>query len=237
MTKIYLALLVLVLSFPAIGQNRLASFSSLSQLSVLLDTIKVGRQHVYLRRTWLKDTIELRKLVYPVTYDLEIMRRYEKDSTFVPNKEEEQNSINWVKRGAQNCYSYALEKYFEDINISPDEIFDKNSQLSRNGIEAIVAGSFIKINEFPTNKRQNFREAVPDGVLVIFRLKGNRITHAIYHDKGVFYSKNGGWEAKEYKKLKEIYDVYRDTEVIQFYKLNQERIAQFFSLNKQEPGR
>lgn len=193
-----------------------------------MDTVKTKLNHYHIKALWLDDTVEIRKLSEPVKYDLQNMRKAFKDSTFKPTKEVRQKSIILTKQGAQNCFSYALERYFTFHNLKPESIFNENTFLGRESGELIIDKSFtLTFEAFTKRKRKAFKKPDRDGVLVIFRNQYDWIIHAFYYEKDIFYSKNGIRPIKEYHKMKNIFNRYFDTTLVQFYELDSERLNEF----------
>jgi len=214
-------------NFSVWSQNQYP-IDSLSEIYQVLDTVETKLNHYQIKALWLDDTIEIRKLSEPVKYDLKNMRKAFKDSTFNPTKKDRRNSVDFTRQSAQNCLSYALERYFLYHNLKPDSIFDENTFLGRESGELIIDKSFTLTFEASTKrKRKAFKKPIKDGVLVIFRNQYDWIIHAFYYEKDIFYSKNGIRPIKEYHKMKNIFNRYFDTTLVQFYELDDARLNEF----------
>ncbi|MEO9870927.1 hypothetical protein [Ekhidna sp.] len=205
---------------------------SLSQISEFVDTLNVKPNHVRISVTWLSDTIEIRSLIHPVKYNLELMRKLKKDSTFTPTIEEEERLKSIMKTGAQNCYSNALQRYFKFNKIEAEMLFNEDVGITRKTFETIVNNTFIKTNQFSTKNKKHFKDQLDDGTLIVFRNKSNWMNHAFYYENGVFYSKNGASMLKEYSKMKDIFKKYWDTPIVEFYEMNENKVSNFLIESK-----
>ena len=217
--QIALTVISVCINYTVIAQKA-NDIDSLSQVSTIVDTVDVKLNHVRILMTWLNDTIEISSLTLPVKYNLEVMRKIRKDSTFKPSPEAETRLIDFIKTASQNCYSFALQKYFAYNNIYSDNIFNQHTALTRHAMENMIENTFTKVVEFSTKNKKHFKDSLENGTLIIFRNKHDWIIHAFYYENGLFYSKNGGWAAKEFKKMKEIFKSYWDTELVQFYEMD-----------------
>lgn len=221
--------LLFIFSSHLVAAQNSTALTNVTQLTSVVDTVAIKNNHAKVLITWLNDTIELSTLIHPVKYNLDAMRKMKKDSSFTPTPEEEKSAIDFIKTASQNCFSYALQKYFTYHCMAPDLIFNKYTALSKGAIETIIENTFVKTNEFSTKKKKHFKDAIADGALIIFRNKHDWIIHAFYYENGLFYSKNGAWAAQEYKQMKDIFKRYWDTKLVQFYTLDTQKTDTFIA--------
>jgi len=226
----YLILIIAFISFKSQSnsQNKIKNVNSITKISKLGDTIEIDVNKAHIDLIWLNDTIEItRYFGKPYKFDLNKIREIKKDSSFTPTKEQIQRRYDVFGYNRQNCFSYALEKYFNNINIKTDSIFDENSFLEGDSFDQIIKTTFIKINEFSANKRKYLKQEIPDNTLIIFINNRNVTEHSIFYKEGVFYSKNGRFKPLEYNKIKDLLKIYYYTEVIQYYTLNLDVLEKF----------
>ncbi len=218
---------------PLFGQegtnNSHNHFTSLEQIAQIIDTIDNSEPYATLRFLWIKDTIQVKRLIKSAKYPLEVMRKSKNDSTFLPSKEEEQTTLMFFTRGAQTCFSYAFEKYFKYNNINPDCLFNKQSTVDSNAVDIILSTLFKKTDEFSTSPKKNFKKTVENGTLILFKSKSDNFIHACFYNDGYFFSKNGMQGLKRYKKMSEVYDNYLGSEVVQIYEIDTNKVSHFIN--------
>ncbi len=96
--------------------------------------------------------------------------------------------------------------------------------LSQITMKSILATAFKKTKSINTKPKKNFKTAFTEGSLLVFRNKDNWTIHTLFYD-GKYQSKNGGWEAKSYDKLIDIYKTYWDTVIIEEYQLDTNKVG------------
>ncbi|MCY1635742.1 hypothetical protein [Marinifilum sp. D737] len=183
----------------------------------ILDTLETEYNTHRYKVTWLKDTFVLGV----EEKNQKIFESYVANS----NKQLSEKKLANIKEtsemfnSAQNCFSYAIEFYFKYDSIYSQNIFTSSSSLQGDGIERLLNNSFKSIGEFTTKPRKSLKQSMPDHVLLAFINKFSNVSHLVYHNKGVFYSKNGMWKATQELTLKElVVDHYWDTQIIRMYR-------------------
>lgn len=220
--SIYLIIIIFVLLFQS---TLYAQYSNNKMLlkHKILDTLKATSTSVSLKVLWLKDTLEVRSsLGIDIAIDSIVgnIIKNRKDPEYKPSEKKIVNMKKFIATSFQNCYSYALERYFRDNARFRQELFC-NTVWLQNGMEKILNNSFRRVTRFKTKPRRLMMRFIPDKVILAFRDKNGSLLHTLYHNQGIFYSKNGALKAKEYRDIKQILrGSYRDTEVIEIYKLD-----------------
>ena len=195
--------------------------------SVILDNeVKLNSTVTHIK--WLNDTIKVSFQNENIKLDTAShskMRVALKDSTLMTTQEEIDFVILAIKTGAQNCYSYALEKYFEYNKAFSQDIFKKTSRIDRESVEKILNNYFKNIDEFSTTPRRNLKKSIPNNVLIAFINKSDWNTHLIYYHNDIFYTKNGAFKPTEFKSLKKFLKKhYCDTKKMIIYKIDEDKI-------------
>ncbi|PXY02348.1 hypothetical protein DF185_06785 [Marinifilum breve] len=126
----------------------------------------------------------------------------------------------------QNCFSYALEKYFENSETYSQNIFRETTNVDGVSLEKILKNYFKRISEFSTNLRKNLRKPVPNDVLLAFVDNMGEVIHAVYYRDEIFYTKNGkAFQPDTFKSLnKFLQKNYGDTKQIIVYKIDDDRV-------------
>ena len=186
----------------------------------ILDTVKVDGSRDWYKVVWLKDTFELGvqaredKLFDKMITD----PKEELSAEKIAKIRKLESQLNF----AQNCYSYAMESYFKQDKKYAQNTFTKKSTINGPGIELLLSNSFEEIREFPCKPRRNLKQELQDHILLAFIDKSNNVSHLVYHNKGVFYSKNGGWkESQEYTLKELVVDNYWDTQKIRLFRFKE----------------
>lgn len=192
---------------------------------IVLDTAKTGEHIVWLDVLWLNDTITLAMQKKDLQIDFSEFRSTDKDSAFWTQKKKQEEYVKFIKTSAQNCYSYALERYFQNDSVYAQDIFSKYSSTDRESIEEILNDHFVKVGEFLAKKGR--KAIIPNHVILAFVSYYDWVIHTVYYSDGVFYSKNGMFPPKEFQKLKELVKKsYWDTKTIRMYRLDEEKVKQ-----------
>ena len=232
-SKIISVLLIIAICLldngPSWGQT-VAEFDSpiksLKGLYQLSDTSSIDFNTATINVIWMDSLIQLRFLT-KLEDDLETARKWEKDPTYIPSEDEKELRLKFLKMSAQNCHSFALEKYFAYHTISDNVLFHNKSVLVNNKyMKYIISTAFTLNKSIDTKRKKNFKTEFTKGSLLVFRNKENWTIHTVFYD-GQYHSKNGGWEAKSVDKLKEIYDSYWDTVVIEEYQIDMNKVNSY----------
>lgn len=194
---------------------------------VIIDTVEVKQTSTVTRMLWLNDTITIGTLVEPIeidTAELLKMKKAFKDDSPINDKEIAELKAN-IKTGAQNCYSYALEKYFAHHSSFNQTLFSQTTGIDRPSAETILSKYFSSIDSFSTDSKQDLKKQLPNNVLVGFVNKENWTTHLVYYNEGVFYSKNGVFKPIEFKSLKKfLKESYIYTQQIVLYRIDEDKV-------------
>ncbi|BDD07900.1 hypothetical protein FUAX_03320 [Fulvitalea axinellae] len=187
--------------------------SILSFVTPLDTALAEGSAYTYrINCLWNKDSVDL-LWVNPEEYDRVQAKRI-KNATDTAGLEGKRQ---FLFTTSQNCFSYALQKYFEHHRIDCSPLIDSLTKINSDAMSQILASSFKKRLSFHTKPARNLKTPLPDGSLVLFRYKNGRLQHAMFYSDGVIHSKNGMWPATEYRKLKEPFKKYWDAGTVEVY--------------------
>jgi hypothetical protein len=193
----------------------------------IIDTLKIETNSTLVQVHWLGDTITVSIQKEDVRIDSAYIAKYRKalkDSTMWSTQEEIDKTIQKIKIGAQNCYSYAIERYFDRNETFNQSLFGPTTSMDRESIESLLSGAFEEVGRFSTKPKKNLKQAIPDDVLLGFVNKSDWTIHLIYFNDGIFYSKNGYFKAMEFQSLKAfLKEHYWDTQEIVMYKLHEDK--------------
>ncbi len=224
--KPFLGYLVCALISNLYGQSNLP----LTINHAVIDTIETRSSSELVNMLWLNDTVQVRiknKIIKIDSAEIRKMRIALKDSSYGRTQKQIDNIIAFAKIGAQNCYSYAIEKYFENNKIFNQHLFNSFTHLKQDSAEKIIANYFTEVDRFSTSPKRNFKRSIPDDTLLAFTDKYDNAIHFVFYTGGVFHTKNGGLEPKTFQSLKKFLKTsYWDTEEIIFYKINAETVKQ-----------
>ena len=202
--------------------------------SVIIDTIKTQMNSTTMNVLWLNDTITITVQKKEIVIDSTVvfaLRKSSKDNTILSSKEDIEEFLEGRRIGAQNCYSYALEKYFDNHRAFNQDLFDSASKINRAPAEKILNNYFEKIAAFPTVPKKNLQKMdhVND-VLLAFLNQYGWATHFVYYRDGIFYSKNGAFKPIEFDSLgKFLKKHYWDTKQVLVYKINEDKVRKICS--------
>jgi len=192
---------------------------------LILDTLEVLKRSVLVRVLWFNDTLVIRRSTEIIEGDILHYRKIHNSSTYLPTEKEKESYGTFYTYFSQNCFSYALEKYFEHGNFEQVKIFDsKTSVLSESTIQ-ILANSFEKVQQFSVNHRKLISPKVDieDNTLLILKGKDSTLSHAIFYAKKLFYTKNGAFKPKVCTRIGDILKDYWDTATIEVYRIRSDK--------------
>jgi hypothetical protein len=202
--------------------------ATISNLYSIRDTVSKDYTSVTLNIAWMDSLIVMVKTTN-LNYDLESMRKFRKDPTYVPSQQDTLSYNALRKSASQNCHSYALEKYFAYHNIVDKSLFTNRTSLKENyHMKWILATAFNKKLEIKTKPKQNLDYQFTEGALLVFRDKWGSPLHTVFYD-GVFHSKYGALEAKAETSLKPILKKYWDTVIIEEHHLDYLKISNYLA--------
>ncbi|WBL23641.1 hypothetical protein [Zunongwangia sp. HRR-M8] len=233
--KIFTVSLFYFALFSAYCQTDAISQNPISISSVVLDTVETKLNSTVMRMLWLNDTITVSIQNENIKIDTSYFERYRKvfkDSTLWRTKEDIDIFKLAVKKGGQNCYTYALEKYFQNNENFEESLFGIRSTIDRASAEKILNNYFKKIREIPTKPSKNLKSTIPNDVLLGFVNKNDWIIHFVYFQNDIFYSKNGAHQPIKFQSLKKFLKKhYWDTTKIILYKLDEVKIQNAYVNN------
>ncbi len=216
-------------------QSDSTSINPISINSIVVDTIETKLNSTVMHMLWLNDTITVsfqNKNIKIDSIHIERYRRAFKDSTLWRTQQDIDNLILSIKTGGQNCYTYALEKYFHNNETFDQSLFGKHSTIDRESAEKILNNYFKKIGEISTKPTKNLKKAIPNDVLLAFVNNNDWVIHFVYFQNDTFYSKNGAHKPIEFQSLKKFLKKhYWDTKKIIFYKINDVKIKDTYAKN------
>lgn len=205
------------------------NIKSTRQLYFSVDTVQTKyKYNPTLRINWMDSIIEL-DYTTRIKYDLDEARKFRRDSTYIPSTSDTINMNKLRTTGAQNCHSYALDKFFSSTQID-NLLFTKWTSLKENRyMNSILATSFMKTKSFEVKKKKCAECSFDKGTLVVFRNKWDSPIHTVYFDGQFFHSKYGAWPAKAEEKVDFILKKYWDSTKIEEYKLDNKKITDFIN--------
>ena len=191
----------------------------------IIDTLEVKDNTLKVRVLWMADTLKITMQDKAPSFDFEAINKKRGDKYAFRTEKQRQTYMKLMKFSGQNCYAYALEKYFSCNGLSEQSIFNKRTRINGKTIHQIVDHCFEEILSFPTQPKRNLKMKLPDNVLLAFFNKSDWLIHAIYYSEGVFYTKNGVLEPSEFSDLKKFLKVnYWDTKTIKVYRFDKSKL-------------
>jgi hypothetical protein len=155
-----------------------------------------------------------------IKYDLEEARKFRRDSIYIPTPSDTLTMNEMRTIGAQNCHSYALEKYFNSIQVD-NTLFTRWTSLKENKyMNSILMTTFVKTKSFDTKRKKCKECSFDKGSLIVFRNKWNTPIHTVYFDGQYFHSKYGALRAKAESNVDPILKKYWDSTKIEEYRLD-----------------
>lgn len=201
--------------------------------ATVLDTLETHINSKSLRMSWLNDTIQVilqnEKLVVNPKV-AEALRASDNDSTILTKKEDIDEHLNSMKMWGQNCYSYALEHYFEHNPLFQQDLFHSSSEIDGKSAQKIISNYFKQIDIIATKPKSNLKKSLPDDVLLAFYNTYGSLTHFVYYVNGIFYSKNGAHTPIEFNSLKKFLKKhYWDTEKITVHTIDSDKVKSVYA--------
>ncbi len=228
-------LLFCLISKISFGQSNTQNSSSFNIGYSVYKTIKAKPYSDVKLILWLRDTITVgiqhKEIKFDSTY-VDRYRRAFKDSTLYRTKEDIDEFIRFTKIGAQNCYSYAFEKYFENNSTFDQKLFGSSTSIDRTSAEKILNNYFTVKEEFLTKPSKNLKKVIPNDVLLAFINNKDWSIHLVYYKDETFYSKNGYFKPIEFQSLKKFLKKnYWDTKKIRIYKIDDVKVREANNAN------
>jgi len=216
--------LITILLFIAISAKGYCQNESLIR-GRIIDTLEVKDNKLKVRVLWMADTLKITMQDKAPSFDFDAINKKIGDRHAIRTEKERQMYMKLMKFSGQNCYVYALEKYFACNGLSEQSIFNKRTRINGETIRQVVDHCFEEIISFPTQPKRNLKMKLPDNVLLTFFNKSDWLIHAVYYSEGVFYTKNGILEPSEFTNLKKFLKVnYWDTKTIKVYRFDKSKL-------------
>lgn len=191
----------------------------------IIDTLETKKDRLIVRALWMADTLIIKLQEKAPSFDFEAINKKIGDRHAIRTEKGRQTYMKLMKFSGQNCYAYALEKYFACNGLSEQTIFNKRTWIDGKTIRQIVDHCFIEIMSFPTQPKRNLKMKLPDNVLLTFFNKSDWLIHAMYYSEGVFYTKNGIEEPTEFNNLKKfLKETYWDTKTIKVHRFDKSKL-------------
>ena len=162
---------------------------SLSPYFTIIDTLDKDGKEPILRAKWLDTIIDLRIPISPKQQKIAIDKfraLYEKSGKTMDTLSFK--SVQMV--GAQNCHSYALERYLANQNIKDNLLFTPTTILFNWEMAKVLEVAFKRIQRFGAKELQKNQASLPHKTLLVFWDKNDMPIHTVFYDHG-FHSKNG----------------------------------------------
>ncbi len=202
---------------------------SIQSVYAPIDTLKTPyKNNLVIRVNWMDSVIEINNTV-KIQYDLEEVRKFRRDATYVPSPEDTVNMNKMRMTGSQNCHSYALEKFFI-ANKLDNSLFTQWTSVKENRyMNSILVTAFVRIQSFEVKRKKCKDCSFNKNTVVVFRNKWNVPIHTVYYDGEFFHSKYGGWQAKSETTVQPILEKYWDSTGIEEYQLDDQKISDYLN--------
>lgn len=205
------------------------NIKSIQQLYFTVDTTKTKyKYNVTVRINWMDSIIEIDNTTR-IKYDLEEARKFRRDSTYIPSIADTINMNKMRTTGAQNCHSYALDKFFKSIQLD-NLLFTEWTSLKENRyMNSILTTTFTKTKSYEVKRKKCKECSFDSGSIIVFRNKWDTPIHTVYFDGQYFHSKYGAWPAKAEDNVDLILKRYWDSTKIEEYRLDNKKITDFIN--------
>lgn len=191
----------------------------------VIDTLEINENNVVVYTIWLNDTLRVKIQDEELTFDFEKMIKAFRGKTSLNTEKGRQEFMQFMRISGQNCFSYALERYFDNNDFGNQSVFNKKTFIGVKTIHQIIDHYFEEIMAFTTNPKGNLKMKLPDNVLLAFIDPWDSISHTIYYSDGFFYTKNGKFKASKFMNLKKyLKENYTDTKMIKAYRFDKSRL-------------
>lgn len=217
-------LLFVFLFFQSYCQQDLGQGNPIAIKSSIIDTVKISRYSRTIHVLWLNDTLSLRIPKEKLKNDTQKYSRLLNKKTELTQKEKFALFINCPETAVQNCFCYALEKYFEHSKKFKQDIFNSSTHIGEVCLLKVLNNYFVKTSEISTNPKKNLNQPIANNVVLAFKVK-SEVIHAVFYSNGIFYSKNGGFKSMQFKSLRKfLKKYYSETDKIIVYKINEDKV-------------
>jgi len=197
----------------------------------VIDTLEINENNIVVHTTWLDDTLRVKIQNKKLQFDFEKMIKASRGKSPLESEIGRQLFVQSMKDWGQNCFSYALERYFANNGFCSQRVFNKRTIIGLETIHQVVDNYFEEVIAFTTLPKRNLKTRLPDNVLLTFLNPSDLIIHTVYYSNGIFYTKNGGFKASEFVNLKKfLKENYWDTKTIKVYQFD--KTSPILTLNK-----
>ena len=116
---------------------------------------------------------------------------------------------NALYNGEQTCIFYALEALFHTHGIWTEPIITRNTTYcNEKELPAFFNHFLCKGNDYPCHYKKIKDVSFPNNSIIAIMNTYGDIIHAIYHQDGLFYSKNGRTSPMAFETLLPIFQIY-----------------------------
>lgn len=206
-------------------------YSSLSPYFTIIDTLDKNANEPILRAKWLDTIIELR---IPMSSQQQKIAM-DKFRALYEKKGETMDTLAFKAVyiiGAQNCHSYALERYFANHDIKDNLLFTPTTSLFNWEMSKVLGVSFKRIQRFNPKDLQKGKESLPHKTLLVFKDKNDMPIHTVFYDHG-FQSKNGAFKPVTFETIKPLLKSYFDTVWIDLFEMDSSKFSNFKKTNNE----
>jgi len=195
----------------------------------ILDTLEVNNNNVVVNTLWSNDTLRVVVQNKHLKFDLKTSNKEAYDEKRFFSISERKAYIKSLKAKGQNCYSYVLENYLGHNKMAQQSVFNKQTLIDLETLGQILSHYFMEVKAFNTLSKKNFKTNLPDNTILTFLNQADMVIHAVYYDKGRFYTKEADYEATEFINLRHyLKDYHEETHMIKIYQLDKARLALAF---------
>ncbi|MGE0076407.1 MAG: hypothetical protein AB7S48_00955 [Bacteroidales bacterium] len=220
----YIFFPLLIVTLNSFSQNIAENKADFSYGSII-DTIEVGKYTIKLKSLWETDTITISKYYEPSVIDTNFFRVLHNDKSYIPSLKEIEEHNEFFATSAQNCHSYALEMYFRSNCPSKIGLFNNGISIHAESYKKILDKSFDQIHEFKVTKRGKLQpnEPLKDSSLLVFYNNYDMISHSVYYENNLFYTKNGALKSGIVTRISELFKSYLDTKYVRVYSFKKKK--------------
>lgn len=223
--KIIITSLLSFLCIQVYCQKKLQSTLPIVIKSTIIDTVETTLNSTLVNILWLNDTIRVRVQNKDLKIDPNLIRALQRSDSMAVTEKDIDRILLGLKTGGQNCYSYALQNYFDNSKTFSQDVFGKSTEIDQKSAKKILDNYFKEIVEFSVSPTRNLKQAIPNNTLLAFMNKHDWAIHFVYYRDNIFYSKNGGLKPMEFQSLRKfLKKSYQDTHKIIVYKIDENKV-------------
>jgi len=132
----------------------------------------------------------------------------------------------------QTCYSFAVESMLRKHDINPSPFFDSETLISGEEYAKIMKRITSGMQSISPREFRKNKELLQDPCFIALQTKG-MLTHGIYYQEGVYFSKNGYSQPAKFLRLPDIIKSYKYTDTIHIYPLDTKRLLSYLERVKE----